>query len=103
MDASNYIAAVLRYIIEATELKVQDFFDTIETSDSITIKMVGMTLAEEFRRKGYQKGQLDGIEKGKSEALKTTAIKLLEQGLSIDRIADITGLSVSEIIAIKNT
>ena len=70
-----------------------------------------MTLAEQFRQEGKQEGLLEGLQKGeqkgklegKLEASRAIAMKLFGQGMSIDQIALITGLSIQEIEEIKNS
>ena len=66
------------------------------------------TLAEQFTQGGYQKGvalaaqkELQGVEKGKQEALKTIAMKLFAQNMTIAQVANITGLSVWEVKQLK--
>jgi predicted transposase YdaD len=76
-----------------------------------------MTLAEQFRQEGEQKGRQEGLllgleqgmEKGmergklegKTEALKTFAFNLFEQGMTIAQIAKFTGLSVWDVEQLK--
>lgn len=56
-----------------------------------------MTLAETLRQEGMQKGML----LGKHEALEMFARNLLKHNESIEKIALLTGLSVSEIEKLK--
>ena len=108
----SYIYKVLSYIVEASEIKTQDFIDTVKAGLITINEEKIMTLAERWRQEGEQRGiektmvlaeqwKREGIERGKLEALKTTTVKLLDQGLDINRIADITGLSVSEITVLR--
>jgi hypothetical protein len=46
---------------------------------------------------GIEKGREEGIERGREEGIKETALKMKKSGLSIQLIADITGLSIFEI------
>ena len=45
----------------------------------------------------FRRGEARGIEKGREEGIKQTALKMKESGLEIGLIANITGLSVDEI------
>jgi predicted transposase/invertase (TIGR01784 family) len=51
------------------------------------------TIADSYIEEGFNKGILQGIEKGKAELIKM----MLNQGNSIDTISKITGLTVEEI------
>ncbi|MCQ2285920.1 MAG: hypothetical protein MJZ76_03475, partial [Bacteroidales bacterium] len=51
--------------------------------------------------KGIKKGIEKGIEKGKNEEKLLIVHNMLDKGLDIDLISEITGLSVSEIRKIK--
>ena len=68
-----------------------------------------MTLAEQFRQEGYQKGKEEGHTiaeqrklEGKLEAYKNVASRLLSQGLTNTQIATVTGLTVTEIEQLKS-
>jgi predicted transposase/invertase (TIGR01784 family) len=43
------------------------------------------------------RAEKEGIEKGREESLRATALKMKKSGLDTNLIADITGLSVEEI------
>ena len=99
----NYIYTVLSYIIEAGELNKQEFIQTVKTG--LTQEVNIMTLAEQFRQEGYQKGVALAEQrelKGKQEAFKTVAIKLLKQNMTFAQVASITGLSVQEVGRLKS-
>ncbi len=51
------------------------------------------TIADSYIEEGFNKGILQGTEKGKAELIKM----MLNQGNPVDKIAKITGLSVSDI------
>lgn len=105
----HYIYTVLSYIIEAGELNKQEFIETVKIGLTQVNEANVMTLAEQFREEGYQKGialaeqkELQGVEKGRTEAFKTIAMKLFTQGMTITQVANITGLSVWEVEKFKN-
>ena len=59
----------------------------------------GMSLAEE---RGKEKGIKKGKEEGKKEVKRKIAKILLEKGISISEIQEITGLEIEEIKNLKN-
>jgi predicted transposase/invertase (TIGR01784 family) len=109
----NYIYTVLSYIIEAGELNKQEFIETVKTGLTQVNEVNVMTLAEQFRQEGrqevYEKAKAmfaaqfkqEGRQEGKLEALKTIAIKLFSQGMTIPQVANITGLSVWDVEQLK--
>ncbi len=54
-------------------------------------------------QEGQEKGEEKGMEKGEEKAKNTIAKKLLEEGLSIEKISSITNLSKEEIEKLKNS
>jgi len=113
----DYIYTVLSYIIEAGDLERQEFIDTVKTGLKVNEDQI-MTLAEQFRQEGLQKGlqqglqqgKLEGLQQGKLEgrqegerkALTDIALKLFTQKMSIAQIASVTGLSPREIEELKS-
>lgn len=64
-----------------------------------------ISLTDDFRAKEarYKEGREKGREEGRAEEKKVTALKMLEQGLSIDSIIGITGLSETAINKLQKT
>lgn len=56
---------------------------------------------EEGKREGLEKGMEEGRKEGEREAKLETARKLLDKGIDIEIIADVTGLSVEELEELK--
>lgn len=56
-----------------------------------------------LRKSGFNEGKREGIEEGKKENSKIIAKKLLEKGLSIEEIIDVTELTKEEINKLKNS
>ncbi|CAH7061170.1 hypothetical protein VCHA50O407_210067 [Vibrio chagasii] len=60
-----------------------------------------MTIAEQLRQQGEQRGRQEGIqlgeEKGRQDALKEMARKMLLNGLDQQTIMDVTGLNTDEL------
>ena len=57
---------------------------------------------EEGLAEGKAEGLVEGEAKGRAEALKATAIQLLQMGLSVPDVAKATGLAVEEITRLQN-
>ena len=58
-------------------------------------------IAKEIHKDGVQEGRLEGRVEGRVEALRETARKALIKGMSAKDISELTGLSLSEVDAIK--
>lgn len=118
----DYIYTVLSYIVQAGEIRdQQEFIKIVETGLTKINRGDIMTLADQFRQEGKQEGKQEGrqegillglekgiekgIEKGKlegkAEALKTFALNLFGQGMTIAQIAKLTGLSVWDVEQLK--
>ncbi|MEI8055099.1 MAG: Rpn family recombination-promoting nuclease/putative transposase [bacterium] len=109
-EGIDYIYATLSYIIEAYDLSRSDFAEIIRTELPFVNEEKIMTIAEQFRQEGVQQGIQQGIQKGlekgleegKSEALKNVAMNLFNQGMTTEKIAIATGLSVFELDKLKS-
>jgi predicted transposase/invertase (TIGR01784 family) len=58
------------------------------------------TIADSYIEEGFNKGIIQGMEKGKAEGKGELIKMMLNQGNSIDTIAKITGLSFADIKAL---
>ena len=76
----EYFETLIRYIFSArsdlTRKRYDEFIEKVETTYPEGSEMV-MTLAQLFREEGKEEGLLKGIEKGETEALQRTVLKLL--------------------------
>ena len=62
------------------------------------------TMAEHWKQEGMQKGMQKGIQEGKIEASKATiAINLFNQGMDVEQIVAVTGLSLDEIKSLQDS
>jgi predicted transposase/invertase (TIGR01784 family) len=52
---------------------------------------------EKGRMEGIEKGRMEGIEKGRMEGIEKTAIKMLNAGMDIILVAELTGLSTERL------
>jgi predicted transposase/invertase (TIGR01784 family) len=93
MEGYDYVRTVLNYIL--TNLEGKDIKSLVDVAkQQLTPKMGDeiMTFADQARHEGFQQG----IEQGRQQ-IRLTAKKLLEKGLSLEMIAETTGLTISEI------
>ena len=60
------------------------------------------TLIADAKKDGIEIGKKDGIEKGKKDGTKSVAKNMLDEKLDINLISRITGLSLDEVIGLKN-
>ena len=97
MEKEEYEKSVLEYedVQDAMEYhhrmgKTEGFNDGFEK---------GM---EKGREEGMQQGMEKGREEGREEALLQTAKKFLAKGISVDDVAEATGLSIDRVRALLN-
>jgi hypothetical protein len=62
---------------------------------------VAREAAERARREGRREGRQEGRQEGKEEGLETVALRMLDQGRSVEEIAEITGLTKEQIEQLK--
>lgn len=61
-------------------------------------KVAYVTSAERFgRQEGLQQGIQQGLQQGLQQAAHTVALKMLEKGMDLETIAELTDLSIEEI------
>lgn len=118
-NGSEYVQAALTYLFATGEVSdSQAFIDTIQNQLSPETGASIMTIAQQFEAKGEARGEARGEAKGREiglvegeargeargeiKAKKLIAQKLLQQDLSIESIAQITGLNVQEVSGLKN-
>ena len=82
----EYFEVFIRYIFGArADLTKKDMNDIVRKTKDTFLEgsEVIMTLAEQLRAEGMEKGRAEGIEKGRAEALVSTTIKLLTRKFGI--------------------
>jgi len=92
-----YIEKDIR-LIEKNLIIMEYFLEITEPEKEIIIEMMeerrdSNMIVQELKRRGYQ----EGMEQGKYEAKQETAQALLNENMSVEKISQITGLSVEEI------
>ena len=94
-----FTEAALIYILDKSDIKDKEaFFKVINTTLSTETGEKIMTIAEQLRREGIE----IGIEKGRQEELLKIARNLLAANTDLALIAQVTGLSIEQINALKN-
>ena len=92
---TNKISNELRRVQGNEEWRAE--YMTLEMFEKETYKF-GFTAGEEYgRNEGIAIGEKAGEERGRNEAKLETAKSLLQRNISIDIVAECTGLSVEEI------
>ena len=84
-DAEEH-ARKVRNSIMATELK-KNFFEGLNKG----------------KEQGIQQGREEGIKEGRKEGINSTASKMLKKDMEVDLISELTGLSIDEIIKLKES
>ena len=59
------------------------------------------SFAKYFKKEGFQEGIQEGIEKGEKQKAIEIAKKLLQNGISVEVVADTTGLTMEELNKIQ--
>ena len=88
-DAEEH-ARKVRNSIMATELK-KNFFEGLNKGMKKGIK------------EGRKEGREEGIKEGREEGINSTASKMLKKDMEVDLISELTGLSIDEIIKLKES
>lgn len=94
-DEYDLVETVLRYLLDRGEMREEDFFNLLKTTLSPDVEGEIMTVSEQLVARGMQQGMQQGIQ----FAHLKTARALLQKGMSIANIAEVTGLSTQEIQA----
>jgi len=102
-DGEDYLLAVLKYILNRSEMQNKaEFFTIVEQSLPKTIKGDFMTIADMLRAEGFEEGMKNKLEEIKEVRLQM-AKKLLEFTNDMKLISQTTGLSLTEIESFQET
>jgi len=82
-------------VVELKEL------EEVRTMLRSSLEKYSKKLINEGIKKGMQKGIQKGIEKGILQTKTKTALALLKENMTVEKIAEITGLSIKEIEKLK--
>jgi predicted transposase/invertase (TIGR01784 family) len=100
-EGLRFLESVCRYIYCATEIEAEEILKTVEYLPNGAEETV-MTTAERLRKEGKKEGQKEGWERGQKEARLEDARRMLEEGLDVNLIIKITGLSRDEVEKLKH-
>lgn len=105
------IYEMLSYIIEVYDVTEDEFADIVRENLPIINERDIMSIAETYwqrglnegRQEGIQTGRREGVQKGETKALEnvTIALRLFNQGQSIEQVSIITGLTIEQIKLLK--
>jgi flagellar biosynthesis/type III secretory pathway protein FliH len=107
----RYAEVVIKYLLDGADgPDVQLFIEIANQYFSEELRGVAMTLAQQFEQMGYTKGLEQGKtlaqqfeQKGYAEGIRQVAQKLLNSGMSISTVAEVTDLSEAELNKIMDT
>ena len=88
-----------KYIIQR-ESEIMDIMTSLFDQDYVT-RMYGLDQRREGKEEGIKEGKKEGKKEGIKEGKKETALKLLQNGMTVEFASTITGLSVKEIEALQ--
>ena len=95
---ANEQEQLINVVLESVSRLHQEEIGQMVHSAAQACKEEGRTKGrEEGLKKGIEKGREEGLEKGRELALRDTARNMLGKGMSVEMIADFTGLSSAEI------
>jgi predicted transposase/invertase (TIGR01784 family) len=72
----------------------------VPTMLATTVKQWEQDLVQQGLQKGLFKGKQEGLQEGLLQGKRETARKLKQKGMSIQEIAELTGLSIEEVQAL---
>lgn len=104
---SLYVQSVLTYLLNVGDVSnSKAFLATIQHTLSPETGAAIMTIAQQIEAKGIEQGITLGREEGQLEAKEAIAKKMLQEGLALALVSQITGLSleaIKELAASQNT
>ena len=99
LGKTDYIMHIFRYVINAGNVADPDaLIEVISENLSPTIGEKIMTPAQHWEARGEVRGEIKGLKKARTEI----AAKLLQtQLMPLENIAELTSLSIDELVALK--
>ena len=86
--------------------ELQGIYDAEEHARKVRNSIMATELKKNFfegLNKGMKKGIKEGIKEGRKEGINSTASKMLKKDMEVDLISELTGLSIDEIIKLKES
>ena len=101
--AEDFLSSILWYnkenIFEDEEEEIKRIL--VEITNQKAAKVIMGTLAEKYER-SRQDGRQEGRQAGKLEAMRHVVKKMVAKGSTIEEIKDLTGLTLREVLELKN-
>ena len=100
----SYIRTVLYYVCNVTNMAgdIRKFLQAIKNSANDIEDKIMTTVAEYLRQEGRQEGIERGIRLGEQEKQNEIVKSLLRNGIDINIIVEASGMSVDDVLKIKN-
>jgi len=102
-DGEDFLASILWYnkenILESEEEEIKNIL--VDITNKKAAKAIMGTLAEKYER-SRQDGRQEGRQEGKLEAMRHVVKKMVAKGSTIEEIKDLTGLTLMEVLKLKN-
>jgi predicted transposase/invertase (TIGR01784 family) len=112
-QGQDYLKTMLYYVYNTGEIKHKERLVQMMDQADPNLGAFNMTIAEQWRQEGIQQGiqlgkqegiqlgKQEGIQQGEMKTLLTMAKKLLARQTSISEVAELTDLSIKEILALQ--
>ena len=81
--------------------KIYKRLDKLSEDEALSLLYDEKEREEEKKRAEIEYAEEHGLNKGISQGIKQTAKNMLERNMNIDVVAEITGLSLEEVIKLK--
>ena len=96
------VQSLMSYLLQVGETNNLEALITSLASSVPKHEDTLMTIAEQLRQQGEQRGRQEGIQLGEAKALKEMARKMMLNGMDQQSIMAVTGLSKGEIAQLSH-
>ncbi|WP_235612572.1 Rpn family recombination-promoting nuclease/putative transposase [Vibrio cyclitrophicus] len=96
------VQSLMSYLLQVGETNNLEALITSLASSVPKHEDTLMTIAEQLRQQGEQRGRQEGIQLGEAKALKEMARKMMLNGMDQQAIMDVTGLSADELTRLSH-
>ncbi|MFZ1027256.1 MAG: Rpn family recombination-promoting nuclease/putative transposase, partial [Limnoraphis robusta] len=81
----------------------KEIIQTILRRDIMEESVTYQELRREAREQGLQEGRIEGLQQGLQQGFQQVALNLLRSGMSLEQVANFTGLSVEQVTQLQLT
>ncbi len=96
-NGGHYTNLTLKYIECSAELDEELFTRILQEEFPDEVRGEVMTVVEQVLQRGRREGIQEGVQKGRQEEKQAIAMQMLQDGMSYQKIAALTGLTISAI------